>query len=122
MTLIVALFGLLFAGVGLYGMVQPRRLVAWVESAWSKDLLWVAVGIRFALGTFLVYAAPECRASQMVWALGVITILAAVGLALIGGERMTAIVQWWTERPPAAIRAWSALVVPLGAFLVYAGV
>ena len=122
MTLVVALVGLLIGGVGLFGMAQPKRLVAWVVSVWSKDRLWFAVAIRLALSALLIYAAPECRAPQAVRGLGVITVLAAVGLVFLGSERMSAFVHWWTERPAAIVRGWSAAGVLLGAFLVYAGV
>jgi hypothetical protein len=122
MTLVVALVGLLIGGVGLFGMVEPKRLVDWILTVWNKDLLWVAVALRLALGAVLIYAAPECRAPQVVGALGVITILAAVGLVILGSKRMTAFVRWWTERPSVIIRGWSALGVLLGAFLLYAGV
>lgn len=122
MTLAVALIGFLIAGVGLWGAVQPQRLVAWVDSVWSEDLLWLAVGIRLALGALLVYAAPECRAPQAVLILGVITFFAAIGLVVVGSERMSVFVRWWTQRPPALLRVWSAAGVLLGGFLVYAGV
>ena len=122
MTLVVALVGLLIGGVGLFGMAQPKRLVAWVVSVWSKDRLWFAVATRLALGALLIYAAPECRAPQAVRVLGVIAVLAAVGLVFLGSERMNAFVVWWTERPAAIVRGWSSAGVLLGAFLVYAGV
>jgi hypothetical protein len=121
MTTVVALIGVLIGGFGLYGMAQPARLIAWVKSVWSQDRLWLAVGIRLVLGALLIYAAPECRAPQAVRVLGVITLVAAVGLVFIGSKRMNAFVQWWTERPSAVVRAWSVAAVLLGAFLVYAG-
>ncbi|NQU38171.1 MAG: hypothetical protein HQ526_11340 [Actinobacteria bacterium] len=122
MTLAVALIGLLIAGVGLVGVIQPKRLIEWVDLFWKKDRLWFAAALRLALGALLIYAAPECRAAQVVRVLGVITVLAAVGLVVLGPERMDGFVRWWTERPPAILRVWSALGVMLGAFLVYAGV
>lgn len=122
MTLAVAFIGLLVAGVGLVGVVQPERLIEWVDLFWKKDRLWFAAALRLALGALLIYAAPECRAAQAVRALGVIAVLAAVGLVVLGPERMDAFIRWWTERPSTLLRGWSALGVLLGAFLIYAGV
>lgn len=122
MTLVVALIGLLIGGVGLFGMAQPKRLVTWVDSVWKPDRLWLAVAIRLALGVLLIYAAPQCRMPEAVRIFGVITVLAALGLVVLGPERMRVFVHWWTERPPAIIRVWSVGGLLLGAFLIYAGV
>jgi hypothetical protein len=92
-----------------------------VSSVWSEDRLSLAVTLRLVLGALLVYAAPECRAPQAVRAFGVVTLLAAVGLVFVGSARTNAFVDWWTQRPPALLRAWSVAGVLLGVFLVYAG-
>jgi hypothetical protein len=103
-------------------VVQPKRLIEWVDLFWSKDRLWFAVALRLALGALLIYAAPECRAPLAVRALGVITVIAAIGLVVLGPERMDGFVHWWTKRSPTILRVWSVLGVLLGAFLIYAGV
>ena len=105
MTFAVALLGRLVAGIGFLGIAQPTRLIGWVHSFWQKDRLWVAVIMRFALGAVLIYAAPECRFPQAVRVLGVITVLAAVGIAVVGSERMDGFIRWWTERPLSIVRA-----------------
>lgn len=121
MTLVVALIGALIGGIGLFGMAAPTQLIGWVDSVWARDRLWLAVSIRLVLGAFLVYVAPECRAPDAVLILGVLTLLAAVGILLLGSERMNAFVEWWTQRSAGVIRVWSSLGVLLGAFLIYAG-
>ena len=121
-ALAVAALGVLIAGVGLGGVFAPRQLIGWVRAVWSKERLWFAVLFRLVIGALLIYAAPACRAPEIVRVLGVITILAAGALVFLGADRMQRFIEWWCERPSGLIRVWSAVGVVLGGFLIYAGI
>jgi hypothetical protein len=54
-------------------------------------------------------------------AVGAIALFAAFVLALLGERRVDSMLQWWFQRPMAALRAWFAAAVLFGGFLVYAG-
>jgi hypothetical protein len=121
MGILVASFGVLIAGLGVLGLMGPGRFVSWVRSVWRHDLLWLAVAIRLVLGSVLLLAAPECRASAAVRVLGVISIAAAVSLPLVGSRRLRAFVDWWCRQSTGFIRVWMLAAVLFGGFLVYAG-
>ena len=120
MTLLVAAVGVAIAVLGVMGLARPARLIGWVSSFWERDRLWFAVVLRLAIGALLVVAAPECRWPELIRLLGLVTLVAAFGLIVVGNERMRALAQWWTNRTPRVIRAWSASAVAFGGLLVYA--
>ena len=121
MTLAVSAIGVFIAAVGGTGVLAPTRLVEWIRSIWRKDRLWLSAALRLLIGAWLIVAAPACRAAELVRVLGILTVLAAAGLVLVGAERVDRFVRWWCELPALWIRAWSLSGVALGGFLLYAG-
>ncbi len=123
MTLLVALFGGLIVLLGLAGLVSPSALVGWVDSLWrSLRGLWGVVALRFCLGVILVVAAPECRYPTAIRILGVISIVSATLVPVLGLERIRALVNWWAARAPLFIRAWAVFAIAFGGFLIHAAV
>ena len=76
--------------------------------------------IVLLLGVALIFSAPESRAPSLLAVLGVVTIVAGLVTPLFGLRRFAALLRWWSERPPALVRAWCVLVLLLGAGLVWA--
>ena len=123
MTLIVALFGIAVAAMGLVGVVRPSDLIRFIENAWrTKTVFYVAIASRLALGAVLIAAASDCRFPLAIRVIGVISLVGAAAVALMGHERLRAFVQWWIEAPAGFIRGWAAVAFAFGAFLVYAAV
>jgi hypothetical protein len=121
MIWIVAGFGVLVMGLGVVGLVRPQSLLDLVESAWkSPAALHFAIGVRLALGIALIVAAPESRFPQTIRVLGIVALAAAAAGALLGRERLTAFVAWWTEQSPGFVRGWSIVALAFGGFLISA--
>ena len=120
MTVVVAAFGAVVVGIGIFGLLRPEALIHFIESVWeSPSALHVAVGMRLVLGVVLLVAAPECRYPQAVQVLGILSIVAAISGAMLGRERLTAFVGWWVERPAGFIRGWSVIAAVFGGLLFY---
>jgi hypothetical protein len=121
MAFVVSLFGVLIAAIGLVGVVQPSRLVRTLADWGAQKRLGVAVAVRLVMGVVLLIAAPSCRLPEVVRVVGVIALVAALVLPLLGSKRFEAFVGWWFARPPGFIRGWSLVAVAFGALLLYSG-
>ncbi len=118
---LVLVTGSILVGLGLVALVRPASLSRWLAS-WQQDrALRAALALRFGVGALLVAAAPQCRAPQVVLALGLLVLLSGLVGVLLGAARLRALARWWSKRPAAVVRLWAASVVGLGAFFVYAG-
>lgn len=120
MSYVVAAIATLILAIGALGVVVPGQVVA-VLSSWSPDTL-VAVGIatRLAIGVIFLLAASRCRIPAVITGIGILALAGAVLLVLLGEPRVDALVQWWTQLPTLAIRAWCALSALVGALVLYA--
>ncbi len=121
MTILVLLFGVLIAAIGLYGLAQPMGLIGQLQKLWATGAgLITAVLVRLAMGVLLLLTAPEALHPQVFQALGLIAIVAAVALPLVGNERLGRLIAWWCDQSPTLIRVQGALAFAFGAYMVYA--
>ena len=120
MTLILTLFGLFVAALGLAGVFSPERLVAIVFRTQAMIGLYGIAGLRLLIGGALLVAAPPSRAPLYLTVLGALSLVSGILTPFVGARRLEAILRWWRERPDWAIRLWSYFVVVFGLSLVWA--
>ena len=117
----VAVIGIVIIGFGILGIASPATLIRLTSAVvQSKVGIYAAAALRLAFGIVLIAAASASHFPQTLLVLGVITIVAAILVPFIGIKRLRALVDWWIARPPGLIRAWAAIAVALGIFLVTA--
>ena len=119
--IIVLVFGVtIFVAAG-WGLFVPDKLMTLVKSTMDQHWgIYTAVFVRLVLGAALIGVAPASLLPIVFQALGLITIVAAVALAVAGRERIREFIVWWSERFSASInRMWLLAGLAFGAFLVY---
>ena len=121
MAFLVALLGLLIAGLGVVGSLRPHVITGAVLGWQPRTRSHVAIGLRVVFGVVLLLGAADSRFPIVLYVLGGIAIAVAVVLALLGATRTDGLVQWWFDQPSGLIRTWLLGAVLFGGFLVYAG-
>lgn len=120
MTLVVALFGLFVATLGVAGMLSPQRLLALVTRAQSRMGLYSIAGLRLLVGLALLAVADDSRAPLYLKVLGALSLVSGVATPFVGLSRFEAILDWWRRRGPGFVRAWSGFVLLFGLSLIWA--
>lgn len=120
MSVLAALFGLFVFGTGLVAIASPRTILRFAERFQTQAGLYAAMAIRLGMGATLIVAAPDSRLPQALRVLGAIVFAAGVITPFLGVERVERIVAWWSARPALFQRAWAALPLAFGAFVVWA--
>ncbi len=121
MTIAIATIGLLVFALGVVGLVQPASLLGLVERPWrSRAGLYGAIAFRAAFGILLVTAASGTHFPRTLGALGLLSLVSAALIPLLGFDRMRRFIDWWLARPPGGVRIWSCVACAFGGFLVYA--
>ena len=121
MAIIVPVLGVVIALIGVMGLANPRSLNKLVQRWQSPARFGFAVVIRVVLGVVFLAVAPDCRAPLVVRIVGVISIVAAIAILVLGRVRLDAFIEWWLRCPPALLRLWATVAIAFGALLVYAG-
>ena len=111
--------GILLTATGALSFALPARLrdiLAWFATA---NRLALAVLGRLALGLVLLLGAQSTRWPAACIALGLAFLAAGAVIPVLGEARVERLVRWWLARPDAALRAWSAVVTVIGAFIAW---
>jgi uncharacterized membrane protein YidH (DUF202 family) len=120
MTAIALVFSLLIVALGALGLISPSRVVRVARYFQTSAGLYFAGAVRLAMGVALFFAAPASRAPEILRILGLVVIVAAVITPFFGLERYRRLVDWWSARGPAFVRAQAAFALALGLLLAYA--
>jgi hypothetical protein len=118
-VLIVSLISIFVAGVGILGLLSPARMASFVSRWQSKTGLWVASIFRLVLGISLWLVAPTSRAPVVLQVLAVVSVVSAFVLPLLGVSRFKSILSWWFSQSPGFMRAWLAVAVVMGLFVLW---
>jgi len=104
-----------------WGMFAPEKLKSLVASAMDKHWgIYSAVIVRLVLGSALIVVAPASRFPVVFQVLGLLTIVAAIVVALMGGERIRRFLAWFSQRFSAPIvRLWLLFGMAFAGLLVY---
>ncbi len=117
---IVVVFGFAVALVCLWGLVATAALLAAVRGVLDK--VWgmpFAIAARALLGVALLFAASASRFPVLFNGLGVLALIAAVAIPVIGRPRMVALLDWFYRCPRFVIRLWLVCGLLFGVFMVY---
>ncbi len=120
MAIFVSSFGIFLAIIGIFGVAMPATLLGLVGKWRASILLSVGAGLRIVLGILFLLAAPYCREPLIVRIVGVVSLVAALGLLAVGRSRFERFLDRWLARPPVFVRTWLLVAIALGALLVWA--
>ena len=88
LAVVVSLAGGAVAGVGLLGVLAPRRLREFLARWRLLTGLPVTLALRIAFGALFLVAAPSCRLPGLVWLIGALELGGAVVLLAVGAARL----------------------------------
>ena len=126
MSYLIVLVGVLVTLGGLVILISPTTPQGVGRRFLQSGREYLAVAIRMAFGVLFVVAAPYCRPEEpwvgtTVRIVGLLTIVVAASLLVIGRRRLRAIIEWGLALPPSVLRIFAPIALILGGFLIYAG-
>jgi len=122
MTILVAILGVFLGLLGLVGLAQPDRFRSMFRSMESRLRFRFAIFTRLGMGALLWWLADELRHPHVMRILAVIALVAAVGVLIMGRERLDRMIDWWLSRPDGLLRVSAIFAAAFGAYLVYVAV
>ena len=113
MVFLAIVLSVLIVGFGLWGIISPATLMAFLSRWQTRGGLWTGAAFRLIFGLALWFAAPLSRFPTTLQVAGVIFIVA-------GTARFKNMIAWWLNKPPSFTRVWSVVTLALGVFFVWA--
>jgi hypothetical protein len=112
--------GLCIAALGVLGVAAPMILLDFAAFALTEAGIYVAAALRIAIGIALIAIAGTSRLPRTLRVFGALIIVVGFITPFLGIERARAIVDWWSAQGAMFMRAWAAVAVTFGLFIIYA--
>ena len=98
MTALALILCAAIAAMGLVVIFAPARAKELTRLFADKAGMWVATTIRAVLGLGLLSAASESKAPMLLRILGLIILIVAIVVPILGLDRHRRMIDWWLAR------------------------
>lgn len=118
----IALAIILCAAIAVMGLViifKPAMAHDLTRLFADKTGMWVAAAIRALLGLGLLAAASESKAPMLLRILGLLILLVAIVIPILGVDRHRRMIEWWLARPRTVQMIGGAVTFVFGVSLIY---
>jgi uncharacterized membrane protein len=107
------------AGFGVVVIAKPALAHEWTRLFADKRGMWIATAIRAVLALGLLSAASESKAPMLLKILGLIILLIAIVMPILGVDRHRKMIDWWLARSRPAQMLCGAAAFLFGIGLIY---
>ena len=116
---IIVIFGALICLAGLVILIAPEKFKSVMNNWTGQPRFLLAVIVRVVIGATLLAEAANLKFPLAMKIIGGLSIVAAIGILLIGQERMDRFIAYWMRMSDRVFRFWSVFALAFGAFLIY---
>lgn len=114
--LVVALLLIL----GVIGLLTPYRLFEMAQFTTTPIGIYVAAGVRLAIGAILLAAAAQSRFPKILRVLGTLALIGGIATLFVGASGAQAIARWIATSGMTPVRIFGVFALAIGSFIGYA--
>jgi hypothetical protein len=107
------------AAMGAIVIVKPALAHDWARLLADKTGMWIATAIRAVLALGLLAAASESKAPGTLKILGLLILIVAILIPILGVDRHRRMIDWWLARKRAVQMVCGATAFVFGIGLIY---
>jgi hypothetical protein len=107
------------AGMGVVMIIRPALAQDLTRSFANKTGMWIATAIRAALALGLLAAASDSKAPMLLRLLGLLILIVAIVMPILGLDRHRRLIDWWLARPRTIQILCGAAAFVFGIGLIY---
>ena len=119
MTALVLILCAAIAAIGVVMIVKPALAHDLTRLFVDKTGMWVVTAIRAVLGLGLLAAATESKAPMLLRIVGLIILLVAIVVPILGLDRHRRLIEWWLARNRRTEILGGAAAFVIGLGLIY---
>jgi len=119
MTALALILCAAIAATGVVVIFAPARANELTRLFADKTGMWIATGIRAVLALGLFAAASESKAPMLLRTLGLIILIVAIVVPILGLDRHRRMIDWWLARDRRIQIICGAASFVLGVMLIY---
>ena len=106
--------------LGVIGLLVPTRLMEMARFTTTPGGVYLAGGVRMAIGAILWMVASQSRFPKILRVLGTLALIGGIGTLILGSQRAREIADWVTSNGTLVIRTFGLFALAIGGFIAYA--
>jgi hypothetical protein len=119
MGILAKIVGVAIIFIGAIVLVKPA-VFGVILNFWKKDKnVYLAGVIRLTFGAIFLLAASSCRLPVVITVFGVLMIIGGILIFALGPKRLSAIFDWWQNKPAFIVRLLGFVAFAMGSLIVY---
>ena len=107
------------AAMGVVVIVKPALAHEWSRLLADKTGMWIVTAIRAVLALGLFAAASDSKAPMVLRLLGLLILIIAIVVPILGVDRHRRMIEWWLARRRTVEMMCGAGAVVFGIGLIY---
>ena len=119
MRIAVSVIGWLIVAEGIIFLLRPELLGPIVRFFNRTFWMYVLSVLRIVIAVVFLLGAMQCRIRGVIVAFGIFMLITGVAGLIVKHQMYNTILQWWQERNLTSVRLISAIVMLIGAVIVY---
>jgi len=120
MVLIVKLIAIAIIIYGCIVVLRPRVKKVVIEYIKQDNRIYIANGVKTAVGIFMLIAASSCRVPWVILVIGGLAALSGIALFLVKKNVINDIIAWIESRHMKQVRIIGAVIIAVGALIAIA--
>jgi len=114
--IIVVIFSVAIIAIGAYGISTPSGVLSLARRFASSSGIALGFSLRVVFATALWLSADASATPIAFRVLSILTLIGAIALPVMGVNRLTAFITWWSDLPSWSIRIWLGFALCFGLF------
>jgi len=119
MTALALILCAAMAAFGVIVIVKPALAHEWTRLFADKRGMWIATAIRAVLALGLLAAASESKAPMLLRLIGLLILIIAIVMPILGLDRHRRMIDWWLSRRRTVEIMCGAAAAVFGVVLIY---
>ena len=116
---LVKLIGIFMASMGITVILNPNVMKKMI-SFWRQDKrIYLAGLLRALFGTVFLLSVLQARLPVVIYVLGILMLLGALIIFILGLEKVKTILAWWDKKPHSVLRLMAILILAIGVLVIY---
>jgi len=117
--MLVKVIGIIVTAAGVIFLVRPLALKKYIAYLKQERRIYLVGILRVLLGALFLWVAPQCKLSAVMNVLGVLTLIGAVLIFILGLERVKKVLDWYDKKPVSVLRLLALIAIAIGVLIIY---
>jgi len=119
MNIVVRIIGIVFVVMMIVYFLKPDVMKRLMEFFKQGKRMYFAALIRFVLAIVFLLAARECNRFWVIFGFGILFLISALCIFILGLEKVKSYIGWWQKRSVLLLRVMAVIGLAIGAVIIY---